>query len=375
MPTSDQEDNNSPKNEAVDKVVDAFRARRDGDETAPAPGLPVGDETPVVKVEPGQTPGGGDSETPTKTFAVPRAAAAAAARGSGTIIAETVVEIAGSGERAEVRDRPEVPAVDPDGLERAQIVESAVELPTGTAADLAAAEMIVQQSDDVDEMIVNDRTGDADEEAADEEAGDGADSDETDADSPADVTDTEVIEVAEPVTEQIPATTTATAATAAAAPTVKHKPEVIPGAAPKPAAKAGRRKWPWAVLALLIVVGIAAAWWFLTAQTAQNKAVDAAKDFNSAMVDGDLSALRNLTCGEEYAYYSSVSPEEFAKAHQSQQARNQILRFDDVTGVEVDGDTARVGVDVVNPADSSATTAAQVTLHQIDGAWKVCTQP
>lgn len=91
MPSPDND-----KTSAVKKVVDAFRARREGD-AEPAPTDPAaqtdsgrtdagqadseqtGDETTVIKIEPGQAPGGGDSDSPTKAFAVPTAAAAAGA--------------------------------------------------------------------------------------------------------------------------------------------------------------------------------------------------------------------------------------------------------------------------------------------------------
>lgn len=390
--TSDNE-----KNSAVEKVVDAFRKRRaEGagepgesagaddtgsaetvDETAadetPADDSAV-DETPVVKVEAGEEPvldssvevieaQDGDSamtvaldEAEADTLAMkvvepddadlqpavviardPADAVAAAdaprtVTTEGGVVHEEVVAITGSGEPVQPAPRPEVESVDPDTLPRREIVE---------------------------ESVV------------------------TVASSPADTTPTEVIETQTQEfaakTEQIavPASRPDTAAAQGEWSSAPHQPKVIPGAAPAPAAgsrKGGRLGW--ILLALVVLAAIVALlWYFLLHNSPQNQAASAAKQYQTAMSEGDLATLREVTCGQEYAYYSSVSDAEFAKATASQRERNQMMSFKDITGVQVDGDTARVGVDVFNTADENSTTNAQVTLHKIDGKWKVCTKP
>lgn len=70
-----------------------------------------------------------------------------------------------------------------------------------------------------------------------------------------------------------------------------------------------------------------------------------------------------------------MNPEEFDKAFQAQKSRNEMLTFDDVKAVEINGDVARVEVDMYSTNDPAETTAAQITLQNIGGAWKVCTRP
>ncbi|MFZ2510050.1 MAG: hypothetical protein WAW85_03025, partial [Gordonia sp. (in: high G+C Gram-positive bacteria)] len=146
--------------------------------------------------------------------------------------------------------------------------------------------------------------------------------------------------------------------------------------APAATAGTGRRKlWPIIAALLALAVIATAIWYFLFYASPQSQAAKAAERFQTAMSEGDLATLQDVTCGADRAFYASVSPEEFAKAYQSQIARNQMMRFHEVTGVSVDGNTARVGVDVYSSATPNETVPAQVTLHKVDGDWKVCAQP
>lgn len=481
MPTPDNDQTSSDHDGAVKKVVDAFRARRAGHPDAPAPKVADHDapSTPVVKIQAGQTPGGGDSESPTRAFAIPvvdetteevstdevstedpadevdenvtdetgaadaatdesaaEAETAAAAdspaddaetsgdaeqaeeqesdaddtgtgdtgteedtanevrQTSSGIKHQTVVEVEGSGEKAPVRPRTEVESVDPDQIERAGIVESAVDL--SPSDDEPETEVIPVPADAAA------ASGTA---PSDDEAGDASDTDTSDTDiSDADASEapTETIDLKNVAAGAAVAAAAGAAGAAAAAPSdsapsgaapagaassaptgptdqawsnAPHQPKVIPGAAPASAEKK-RRTWLWALLAL-IAAGVVAVlvWWFAFASSPQAKVADAAETYQTAMAEGDLAALRGVTCGEEYAFYSSVSEEEFSRAYQSQKDRGQLFSFKEITGVSVNGDTARVGVDVYNDDDPNATTNAQITLHNVGGEWKVCTRP
>ncbi|MCK0439417.1 DUF4878 domain-containing protein [Gordonia alkaliphila] len=426
------------KNSAVQKVVDAFRARRAG-ESDPAAAEPTdtpdtpdtgadGDaaapaETSVIKIEPGQTPGGGDSESPTKAFAIPAAAAAAAAAAAGQDTEETplpevdgdedpedeaaepesddateeapaeeapatedpadeapaddeaddeattdeaaadeapaddpatderettVVAIPGTGERAETPARRDVESVDPDADPRGPIVEHPIELGE-TEADADAA---------------------SDEAASDESA-------------------TEIIDAAAvsaaanaaAPTEQIAVPDDVAAAAAAetkpaeqAWSTSAHQPEVIAPATTDEPKKGRAGLWAAIVVALVIVAAVLI-WFFGFNESEQDKVADAAETYQTAMADGDLEALKAITCGEQYAIYADMSPEEFTQAYESQKSRNQMMLFKDVNAVAIDGDTARVGVDVYSTDDPNTTTSAQVTLSKVNGEWKVCAKP
>ncbi|WP_448222534.1 Rv0361 family membrane protein [Gordonia iterans] len=484
MPTPDNDQTSSDHDGAVKKVVDAFRARRAGHPDAPAPKVPDDDapSTPVVKIQAGQTPGGGDSESPTRAFAIPvvdetteevstdevstegvadevdenatgetgtgdaatdESAAedeTAAAEGSLADDAETsgdtegsgdteafgdtemsgeqesdaedtgaedtaadedtanevrqtasgikhqtVVEVEGSGEKAPVRPRTEVESVDPDQVERAGIVESAVDL--SPADDEPETEVIPVPA----EAAAASGTAPGD----DEDDTDASDTDISDADAseaPTETIDLKNVAAGAAVAAAAGAAGAAATAPSGAAPAgaassaptgstdqawsnTPHQPEVIPGATPAPAEKK-RRTWLWALLAL-IAAGVVAVlvWWFAFANSPQAKVADAAETYQTAMAEGDLAALRGVTCGEEYAFYSSVSEEEFSRAYQSQKERGQLFSFKEITGVSVNGDTARVGVDIYNDDDPNATTNAQITLHNVGGEWKVCTRP
>ncbi|WP_298445351.1 DUF4878 domain-containing protein [Gordonia sp. (in: high G+C Gram-positive bacteria)] len=397
MPTSDN-DNQS----AVKKAVDAFRARRAGDDDATPAAAPEGDgaETSVVRIEPGQSPGGGgDSESPTKAFAIPvveeateetsvvtdepaegpDAEDSAEAGDASSFPTETVVTVAGSGDRAQAPARTAVEAVDPDSVSRPEIVEHTVDLTDAEAEDTQAED--APADDDIETAVIAAQAPAEAEVDASE-----AVEDSTDAavESSADVTPTEKIELP---TAAVTTTAAAGAAAAAGAPakpaeqqawsSTPHQPQVIPGAQPQEPKKRRGRLMALGALLVAAIIAVAAVliWYFMFDQSTQNKVADAARSYQNAMSDGDLEALRDITCGEEYQYYSKVSPEEFAKAFQAQKAQNQMMKFKDITGVAVDGDTARVGVDVYNSGDPKVTTSAQITLHKVDGSWKVCDQP
>ncbi len=393
--TSDNE-----KNSAVEKVVDAFRQRRaEGAEPAESTGATESsaaeatDETRVVKVEAGQRPvvdattevieSVGDDSTmeinidaaeadtvamtvvtqsttefePAVVIVRDSAAAVAAADApptmttEGGVVHEQVVAIAGTGDPVQTPARRKVETVDPDSLDRREIVEESVVTvaPTTSPADSTPTEVIEAQTQEI-----------------------AAQTQEI-------VTPTEEIAVRTTAIDSAAAKTAAAAAGAAAAgewTSAPHQPKVIPGAEPAAAKSRKGGRFAWILLALLVLAAVAALlWYFLVHNSPQNRAAAAAKQYQNAMSEGDLATLREVTCGEDYAFYSSVSDAEFAKATAAQRERNQMMSFKEITGVQVDGDTARVGVDVFNTADENATTNAQVTLHKIDGKWKVCTKP
>ncbi|MEZ5212960.1 DUF4878 domain-containing protein [Gordonia sp. PP30] len=401
MPTSDN-DNQS----AVKKAVDAFRARRAGDDDATPAAVPEDDgaETSVVRIEPGQSPGGGgDSESPTKAFAIPVVEQAteettvvtdepaegsdvedsAEAGDASSFPTETVVTVAGSGDRAQAPARTAVEAVDPDSVTRPEIVEHTVDL-TEADADAQAEDTQAEAAPAADDSETAVIAAQAPAEAEDDAPEAVEDSTKGTVESSADVTPTEKIELP---TAAVATTAAAGAAAAAGAPakpaeqqawsSTPHQPQVIPGAQPQEPKKRRGRLMALGALLVAAIIAVAAVliWYFMFDQSTQNKVADAARSYQNAMSDGDLEALRDITCGEEYQYYSKVSPEEFAKAFQAQKAQNQMMKFKDITGVAVDGDTARVGVDVYNSGDPKVTTSAQITLHKVDGSWKVCDQP
>ncbi|WP_341258652.1 hypothetical protein [Gordonia malaquae] len=315
----------------------------------------LGDDAPKAP-----QPQGSDSESPTRAFAVPAdvAAAAAAATSGDELVEENVV-----GDPVEA---PE-PAVEADE----------------PAADDAASSDVVEESVDV--------------------ASDANDSTEGPVESTADVTPT--VQITKPAaaaapaaaatadkTEKFAAQQAAPAAPAPAAPAPvapaapaspvpeapaqPAAPQVIAPAAPA-APKSKRGKLIGLVIAALVVIAaIAVGIWYMTIGTSpETKAADAAKSYQQAMNDGDLAKLRDITCGEENTTYTSMDEAEFNKAYQAQKANDQLMKFDDVNAVAIDGDTARVGVDMYPSGDPSNKAPAQITLHKVGDDWKVCKKP
>ena len=383
-------DSDKDTSAAIDKVVGAFRAQReqgrsDSSESAAEESAaaevsaeevsaeqsgaaesgaeasatePTQEPTPVKKLDAPAPQGGGGSEAPTKAFKIPAevaAAAAAAQTGADSAAGDLREEnVVGDPISPEPVDATATAATADDA--KTEIIEQSIDLPTGQAAeadDAAATRQI--SADEVAAAAAAARTESVKSEESDEPASDA------------------------PTTQmKVPAAAAAAAATAAAAAPVAPKPEpqvVAPTQGTEEKRKSG--KLVAIVLAAVVVIAVIAigAWYLLVGSSDQNKVADAAKDYQSAMASGDLDSLKNITCGEKLEYYSSVKPEEFAKAYQAQQSRNEMLTFDDVKAVEINGDVARVEVDMYSSNDPAETTAAQITLQNIDGTWKVCTRP
>ncbi|MCF8608626.1 DUF4878 domain-containing protein [Gordonia sp. HY285] len=394
MPDSDNE-----KSAALDKVVGAFRARREqaaddastGDSTASADG-----PTPVVKLGDSDAPEpkGGDSESPTRAFKVPTEVAAAAAAASGGATAD------GDKPKADnpKADNPEAESTDAGSTDTADestglVEETVVGEPTSAVAgdsddaddervEAPATSTVVEESVDVDAAGETP----ADDSAAEEESAESEGSTPTEqfAVPAAAAAATTKIDTQKPA----PAgSDDETAKMAAATPTPTPEkprpqqqqqqaaPQVI---APSEASaeKKGRGKVVAALVAVLVVVAAVAvgAWYLLKGSSPESEVADVATSYQEAMTDGDLSKLRDITCGEENKYYTTVSDEDFSKAYETQKNRNELMTFDDVDSVAIDGDTARAGVNMYNTSDSSKKMPAQITLHKVGDDWKVCTK-
>lgn len=357
---SDSDNDNSA---AIDKAVDAFRAQREqGKASAPEAdtdsAAAAAEPTPVTKLDDSPTPrGGGSSDAPTKAFKIPAALLAEATANrdadKSALVEQSVV---GEPLSTEPAAEPAPGEADPDEAEAAEadatadtvevknaIVEQAVELPSHDAAPTKkiAAEEVASAAAATAAVATPSSAG---------------------SDSP-----TVPIPTPKQPAEATPAGPT---------PAEKPAPQVV---APAQAtdAKRGRGKLA-AILAAVAIVIVAIAvglWYALVGSSTEHKVADAAKSYQDAMASGDLGKLRDVTCGEENAYYAGVSDADFAKAVAAQKNRNQLMTFDDVKAVQVNGDTARVGVDMYPSGDPAKTVAAQITLHNVGGSWKVCKQP
>ncbi|KXT58157.1 hypothetical protein Y710_04690 [Gordonia sp. QH-12] len=361
-------DSDKDTSAAIDKVVGAFRAQREQGkadtketDTKETDAQMTAEPTPVKKLEDAPAPqGGGNSETPTKAFKIPAQAApqGATPQAEGALVEETVVGDALSAGDAATGDAVDAGTDAKVDLVKADLVEQSIDLP---ADDQSAT------------PTATDDEAPSDTDAASAPTVEVA----APADQPVEVPASEA-----PTTEMaVPAAVAAGAAAAgAAAPAgrpaqAKPAPQVVAPAETQ--RKRSRGKLIGLLVAAVIVIAAIAVglWYALVGSSPEHKVADAAKDYRSAMTSGDLGKLREVTCGADYAYYSKVSDADFQKAFEAQKNRNELMTFDDVKAVQINGDTARVGVDMYPSNDPSKTAPAQITLHQIDGEWKVCLKP
>lgn len=378
-------DSDKDTSSAVDKAVGAFRAQREqGKSDAAASSDPAdtaaadaGDEqesaspseqpTRVVKLEKEADdvpePAGGSSESPTRAFQIPtEVAAAAAAEDADEPSSDGLVEEAVVGDPTVASDDEDETAAsdDPEVAEKADIVEESI-----SVADAA-------ETADEDETASDDAPSEAPTQKISAEQVAAAAAATAGSEAPtAKVTVPPQARQAPPADRQAPAPTPAPTPTQD-----KPAPQVVAPAGQQPT---GNKRGKLIAILIAVVVVIAAIavglWYIFVGSTPEQKAADAAKDYQSAMNDGDLGKLRDITCGEKKAYYDSVSDDDFNKAYQAQKSTNQLMTFDDVKAVSIDGDTARVGVDMYHSGKPGDTVPAQITLHKSGDDWKVCQKP
>ncbi|MBM7366156.1 Rv0361 family membrane protein [Gordonia hydrophobica] len=415
-------DSDKDTSAAIDKVVGAFRAQREQGKAAasaadePQADTPAADAqaqpgpTPITKLDdPAPTPqGGGGSDAPTKAFKIPAEVAAAAKGDAAAKAADSGAEDSADADDADAGGDDAADDAATDGTTtddtatglREEIVVGDP-LAAGIAPDPAPADPTDAKADLVEQSIElsADADGSDDDQPSEDETPTEAISADEVAAAAAQAGKDDAAEQDAPAADEapttkmkVPAAAAAAAATAATATAATAKPKTDTAPAPAPAPKSEpqvvapaqpertKRKTGKLVailLAVLVVIAVIAVglWYLLVGSSDQSKVADAAQSYQNAMNDGDLDELRSLTCGEKYAYYSEVSAEDFQKAFAAQKARNELMTFDDVKAVQIDGDIARVGVDMYPSSDPSQTAPAQITLHNIDGEWKVCTEP
>ncbi|WAC56978.1 DUF4878 domain-containing protein [Gordonia sp. SL306] len=166
--------------------------------------------------------------------------------------------------------------------------------------------------------------------------------------------------------------------------TTAHKPTVYPGkddtSKPKPAKESsGSRRWPLlvgaAVVVVIAVIGGIFAYMNLRAPAPADEAADVAKDFSTALYEGDLSTLRSTTCGERHEFYTTISDADFQKIYDGQKTRNELIQVNDVKAVKVtgDGDQAVVEVSAQHSSKPDAPQTVTINLQKSGDDWKVCT--
>ena len=244
----------------------------------------------------------------------------------------------------------------------------------------------------------------------DEPVGSPADENETEvlatAAAPADVTDQPTERIS--TTKAAPTTTAAAAATASNTRSLSH-PESpsntgspsaqVPDWKAEPAApqyippagggqqnrtaggpKKSRKGLWFALAALVLIAAVVAAVIAVVASGDETSEVPAdvaaarALEYTTALRDGDIITLRQITCGEAQQRFTSMSDQEFAEDHRIQEENNELVGVDGVKASKIvnDGNGAVVEVIAYKMLTPDEKLDVALTLSKIDGEWKVC---
>jgi hypothetical protein len=94
--------------------------------------------------------------------------------------------------------------------------------------------------------------------------------------------------------------------------------------------------------------------------------------FTRALADGDLPALRELTCAQYIGgFFAKTSPDQYKRVHDSVLAAGDVLTVDNVDAVTVTPPTAQAHVTTHTNADPKPERYSY-SLRQEGGKWKIC---
>lgn len=143
--------------------------------------------------------------------------------------------------------------------------------------------------------------------------------------------------------------------------------------------KSGKGLW-FALAALVLIAAVVAAVIAVVASGEETSEVPAdvaaarALEYTTALRDGDIITLRQITCGQAEQRFTSMSDEEFAEDHRIQEENNELVGVDGVKASKIvnDGNGAVVEVIAYKTLTPDEKLDVALTLSKIDGEWKVC---
>ena len=249
--------------------------------------------------------------------------------------------------------------------------------PSGTDHDDFAGQQPTADSDPATEVIEVIEVAEATEVAAD-----------TDSPAPAtgerrytapgfDAGSTQIIDrLPDDETEFIATSTTATGAFGAAGQPRTAAPQAIPPRTPR------RPRWLipiLLVLAALLAAAILGAVLLMRANAAkqaqQNMVRSTIETFDTAVRNGDLATLRNVTCGQTRENYAKFDDKSWADASTRILAAKQYPVIASVDEVVVNGDHAEADVTSYMAFDPATTSTRSFDLQLSDEQWKICQAP
>ncbi|WP_378734520.1 hypothetical protein [Nocardia brasiliensis] len=158
---------------------------------------------------------------------------------------------------------------------------------------------------------------------------------------------------------------------------------ITPAQAPSgPAATGSGRSKKWllalagAAVLVVVLIGVAVAVVVNSTNNSPEAQVRAAiTDYTQALQSGDLTALRDTTCGPLHDFYQGIPADQFAGVHQLSMERRNIPVVDGVDAIRITDDTAIAQATVYTEADPSKRSARTFDLQRTDNGWKVCDPP
>lgn len=168
---------------------------------------------------------------------------------------------------------------------------------------------------------------------------------------------------------------TTTEAFTAAPPARSAAPQAIPPRTP------GRPRWlipTLLALAALVAAAIVGTVLLVRANAAkaqQNMVRSTIETFDTAVRNGDLATLREVTCGQTREDYAAFDDASWADASTRILAAKQYPVIASVDEVVIDGDHAEANVTSYMAFDPATTSSRSFDLQFTDEKWKICQAP
>ena len=150
-----------------------------------------------------------------------------------------------------------------------------------------------------------------------------------------------------------------------------------------------RRSWGWVLAVILVIAALAAVAVLATVLLTRNSTSGAAApddqqsssvraavlSFDDAIQDGDLTALRNLTCGLTHDNYVGWDEQAWEDTQAKLAAAKTYQVVSSVDWIVVTGDHAQATVTTHRAASPDATSTRNYGLERDSGQWKICPAP
>jgi hypothetical protein len=161
-------------------------------------------------------------------------------------------------------------------------------------------------------------------------------------------------------------------------------PQEIPprGDGPKPPGR--KRSWGWVVAIAIIIVALAAIAVLGTLLITRSSAPQVSQEdmvrstienFDVAVQNGDLAALRSMTCGATRDSYVRYDDKAWAETHARVSAAKQYPVVASIDQVVVNGDQAEANVTTFMAYAPQTRSTRSFDLQFRDDQWKICQAP